>query len=311
MMKNFDHSFVARYTAIVMILPMLFFGCAAIPTQYERRHVIGGEIVWGYDKELKVTKDGFVICGDNWDGLTQAVSGVPEAEKLAESAKHNRATGLALRWSSIPVMIGGFLLGLATLVDETDTHSSDSPLDYDGFWIMVGGMALGAAMSDGGYYYLQQGTADAIDAVNTYNCALENNPASSRVISPSENATGAWVPSEPPHEQRVIPDEDEASPASNLPDSSHFSVQLQSEERVSLFDNTVVLFYHRDVWSRSQLAFDEDVRISLDPGGPFVEHSIAVERHDTFYLEVHSLQRWRVQVLEENREGITLSFEEM
>jgi hypothetical protein len=184
-MNNYLRSLqINRYIAVITLTPMLLGGCASTSTQYKRQNAAKGEIVWYYDRELKASKEGKLICGDNWDGLSQSVDSLPEAKGLAESARNNHTTGVVLQWSGASVMIGGFILGVATMASELDERHGESysnsssldPFSYDGFWIIMGGWTLGATMLLGGNHSIQQGTADAIDAVNIYNCKIEKDP---------------------------------------------------------------------------------------------------------------------------------------
>ena len=173
-MKTFINTLSNAFILIATILITIAFGgCATTPTRYERSTAAKGEIVWGYDRGLNARKDTTVICGDDWSGLSRAVADLPAAKNLAESAHDDHTTGTVLWWGGVSIMVGGVILGAAVMAEDfSNNENNNSPFNDSGFWIMMGGLGLGGVFAGSGDYLIQQGTADAIDAVNMYNCTI-------------------------------------------------------------------------------------------------------------------------------------------
>ncbi|MBM4118611.1 MAG: hypothetical protein FJ189_10490 [Gammaproteobacteria bacterium] len=95
--------FKARRAAglVLAVLALGGAGCAPALTQYERQHAAPGELVWYYDGDLKLYKDGSLVCESDWAGLTGDVAGVPRAERLAQAARDHRTAGNRLTWIGV------------------------------------------------------------------------------------------------------------------------------------------------------------------------------------------------------------------
>lgn len=146
-------------------------GCAPTLTRYERQHAAPGELVWYYDGDLKLYKDGRLVCESDWAGLTSAVAGVPRAELLAQAARGHRTSGNWLTWIGATVIVGSAVASLTSL--PSDEEYTGSVLDHRSFWIGVGGFTSGLSLVlVGDHLGYDVAPGEAVDAVNVYNSEL-------------------------------------------------------------------------------------------------------------------------------------------
>lgn len=156
---------------LLALLMLAGAGCAPTLSQYERRHTAPSELVWRYDGELTLYKDGRLVAEEDWAGLTGAVTGVPRAEVLAQAARGHRVSGNWLRWLGVTVIVSSAVVSLTSL--PSDDEYTGSPLDHRSFWIGVGGLTAGSAMGFTGLHQMYKlAPAEAVDAVNVYNSEL-------------------------------------------------------------------------------------------------------------------------------------------
>lgn len=152
---------------------MLFAGCSSSSsssstwTYYLRNRIDKGEIFWSYDKNgLKANQDTLTFSEQNgWDGLSDAVSSVPEAKQHASSAITNRRIGKVLNGIALPAALGVAIGGLVSASNEHNDIDASSALLVLGAAVLVE-----IALLESGQYLMKKGRANAIDAVNIYNC---------------------------------------------------------------------------------------------------------------------------------------------
>lgn len=160
-----------RAGIVLALLVLAGVGCAPTLSEYDRQHAAPGELVWRYDGDLKLYKDGVLACESDWAGLTGAVAGVPRAEILAQTARGHRVSGRRLEWIGVTVIVGSAVASLTSL--PSDDEYTGSMLDHRSFWIGVGGLTAGATMTFiGDHLEYDVAKHEAIDAVNVYNSEL-------------------------------------------------------------------------------------------------------------------------------------------
>jgi hypothetical protein len=191
--KNWKRSFCKRsnYLTIILFITLsILSGCAGSSTQYQRKHVPKGEIIWAYDGGLKVFKDGMFICDDDWDRLPEAVSCVPDAKRFAESARSDHNIGKTLQWTSLGVFITSFALGMSALSDDLrksdEIDADDNPLSYKSFWLLIGGVTIGIPLALYSNDLLWEAPVEAMNAVNIYNSTFQNHKECIQDSSASE-----------------------------------------------------------------------------------------------------------------------------
>jgi len=146
----------------LLILLVATSACGTASSSYKRTTANTGELIWAFDGELQVTKNGRVVSDSGWSGLADAVSCVPRAADLASSARSSKITGKTL------VLVGG-LAGIAGIAGGTYLALSDEDKLGTGLALIGGGTAAFAVTAITGALMLAGSTPKALDAVNIYN----------------------------------------------------------------------------------------------------------------------------------------------
>ena len=150
-----------KWIALVALV-LTQFACATSSSNYSRTTARSGELVWAFDGELKVMQNGRVVSGADWSGLSDAVSCVPRAARLASKARSNRVRGKATAWVGAITMLAAVGAGTYLVIDDTDNLST-------GLIVMGAGSAAGLTALVVGAGMLAHSDPKAIDAVNVYN----------------------------------------------------------------------------------------------------------------------------------------------
>lgn len=140
-------------------------GCGGYQSSYVRQSAPATELVWRYDKELQVTRNGEVVAEGGWRGLDAVVRCEPRAREWASTARSRHRNGTIALWAGLIGMIGGTLLGTSIALSDTD----DTDNLVLGLGIVGGSLLFGLASAPTGAVLRSNADARAIDAVNLYN----------------------------------------------------------------------------------------------------------------------------------------------
>jgi hypothetical protein len=156
---------IAGWHAPSALALLLTAACGSASTTYRSLPEYPGELMWRYDGELMLTKDG--RSATDLEALRDEVRCVPLAVKDAE-----RANDLARSGSTLDAIGQGLLLvastaGLALVI--AGAFNDDMGLVYGGLGAIGGGLFIGGSLAGMGTSDLVESLALRLDAVNRYN----------------------------------------------------------------------------------------------------------------------------------------------
>jgi hypothetical protein len=155
----------ARSVALRAAL-VLTTACGSSHSQYARQAASPGELVWRFDDQLQVTRDGQLVAqAGSWDGLAAAVACVPRANHWATAATSRYRKGTVTLWTAL---IGGVVsVAAGSVIAFSNTDHADRAVA--GLALISGGLIFGGATAATGAYMHAGASARGIDAVNLYN----------------------------------------------------------------------------------------------------------------------------------------------
>jgi hypothetical protein len=147
------------------VLPFaLACGCGA-SSRYHTAPKYPGELVWRYDDQLTLAKDGRRIT--DLANLSAEVTCVPRSVQDSVQAKELEGSGSIWAGVGTGVLLVGVVASAALLIAGAVNH--DNGLLYGGLGALGGGLFIGGSALSIGSSQLVDSFALRLDAVNRYN----------------------------------------------------------------------------------------------------------------------------------------------
>jgi hypothetical protein len=89
---------------------------------------------------------------------------------------------------------------------------------------------------------------------------------------------------------------------------TEFELHMQNKDTISIIGGKATITYVGDPWGKSRLSFGRTSGVSKYPRGPFTEGSLPISRGDVFYFQISADLSYKVEVVQEMYNGVTLSF---